>query len=167
MSTTSIVPHILDESRAAFILGPVSINVASCNANLVPSVARAYGCRVVLAQQKVTVFLAVARSRALLQDLRSGGAIAITFSRPKTHQTMQLKGRNAEVTPLRPNDRDVISAHSEAFCDEICALGYPDHFAQAMRLSAVEDVLSVSFIPTEAFEQSPGTAAGLRLEAVT
>jgi len=45
--------------------------------------------------------VSTARAESLLQCLRTSGAIAAVFSRPSTHQTLQLKGVDAAVTPAR------------------------------------------------------------------
>jgi hypothetical protein len=44
----------------------------------------------------------------LLECLRANGAIAAVFSRPSTHQTLQLKGVDAAVGPLAHGDETEI-----------------------------------------------------------
>lgn len=153
----------LGPEHAQFIAGPVSINVASCDANFVPSVARAFGCRLSADRGQVTVFLPVPSSPILLRDLRAGGAVAAVFSRPSTHQTLQLKGCDVIVASLALDDRERMLAYGEQFSAEIHGLGYPERFAQGLVAAVKEDAVAVSFTPAAAFEQTPGPAAGQRL----
>ncbi|BAU49336.1 hypothetical protein SVA_2788 [Sulfurifustis variabilis] len=155
---------LLDEARAAFLTRRVAINVASCSAELVPSVSRAVGCRVSPDRRRVTVFLSVPRSTALLDDLRAGRGIAVVFSLPSTHETIQLKGARAAIVPLEDGDRECMKAYAASFIDELRHLGYRDPFATAIMSAVGEDATGVEFEPTAAFLQTPGPTAGRRLE---
>jgi hypothetical protein len=157
-------PPLLRTARAAFLVGPVAINVASRSATLAPSIARAYGCRVSGDRRQIVVFLSSSRSEAVLRDLAEGTPIAVIFSRPKTHESLQLKGERANVRPLEPGDRERMRRYGEAFAAEICALGYPAELAQALLAGVDEDAVGVGFEPSALFEQTPGPHAGERLE---
>jgi hypothetical protein len=154
---------ILDAEQAGFIGGPVSINVASSDANLVPSVARAFGCRLTPDRGRVTLFLSGMRSPALLRDLRAGGAVAAVFSRPSTHRTLQLKGRDAVVGRLEQDDRERMLAYGDQFRAEILGLGYSERFVEGLVAAVTDEAVAVCFAPMAAFEQTPGPAAGQRL----
>jgi hypothetical protein len=161
---TEVRPPLLDETYAAFIQHRVSINVASCNAACVPSLARAFGCRVSPDRRHVTVFLSVQRSEQLLKDLRAGGAVAVVFTRPTTHQTIQLKGSDAAIVPLADGDRELMGAYGRGFVEEIHAIGYRDPFASAMMMAVAEEAVGIRFMPAAAFNQTPGPNAGQRLD---
>ena len=155
---------LLDEARAAFITHRVSMGVASCSAERAPSLVRAHGCRVSADRRRVTVFVSVPRAAAVLRDLRAGGAIAVVFSLPRTHETIQLKGTQANVVPLEDGDHARIKAYAESFIDEIRHLGYKESIARALISSAEDESVGVMFEPTAAFVQTPGPNAGSRLE---
>jgi hypothetical protein len=155
--------YLLDAQQARFIGGPVSINIASADANLVPSVARAFGCRLSRDRLTLTVFLPEARAAALLRDLRAGGAIAAVFSRPSSHRTLQLKGRDVVIAALAPGDRERMLAYGEQLAAEIRGLGYPEPFARALVMPVGDAAVAASFAPLAAFEQTPGPAAGQAL----
>ena len=161
--STAALPSVLDPAQALFLAGPVAINAASRSPALVPSVARAYGCRVGADRRTVTLFLAEARAGAMLRDLEEGGPIAAIFSRPKTHVSLQLKGERAEILPVTAADRQLMLAYSATFATEIMALGYAADFAQAMVRGCGEAAVGVRFIVGTAFEQTPGPRAGERL----
>jgi hypothetical protein len=154
---------VLDERHADFITHHVSIIAASCSAERVPSVARALGCRVSPDRRTVTVFLPVARAAPVLKDLRAGGAIAVVFSRPTTHETLQLKAAGASIVPLEADDRAGMRAYGDSFMADIRQLGYQDPFASAMVAATGEEAVGVSFSPAAAFVQTPGPSAGQRL----
>ena len=155
---------VLDPVWVPFLTGPVAINVASRSPALVPSVARAYGCRVSLDRRQVTVLLVASRARALLRDLAGGAHIAAIFSRPQTHFSLQLKGERAEVLPASAADAELMAAYARAFAAEVCALGYPEAFAERLSAPPREPGVSVRFEPVVLFEQTPGPRAGARVE---
>lgn len=158
-------PVLLTEAQSRFIQGGVSINVAGCDAQGRPTVTRALGCRVSADRLRVSLLLCPARCPQLLDALAARGAIAAVFSQPSTHQTLQLKGTDASVGPIAPEDPARLRSYAQAFVRDLCAIGYSTPFAQAVIGSQTEDLLAVSFTPTAAFEQSPGPNAGRRLAA--
>ena len=151
---------LLDETRADFLSHHVSILVGSCNADCLPSVVRAYGCRVAPDRCSVTVFLAIAQSEKVLRDLRAGGGIAVVFSRPTTHETLQLKGAGADIAPLADGDREAMRTYGRSFRDEVGAVGFQEPFGTAIMSGAEAEAVAVTFTPTAAFVQTPGPAAG-------
>lgn len=159
---TSALPHppIIDPAWAVFLAGPVSINIASRSPALIPSVARAYGCRVSPDRREVTVLLAAARAGAVLRDLADGAPVAAVFSRPKTHVTLQLKGERAEVLPATAADLELMRAYGATFAAEVCALGHAEAFAERLTSPSREPAAAVRFAPVALFEQTPGPRAG-------
>jgi hypothetical protein len=151
---------VIDLAWAVFLAGPVAINVASRSPALVPSVARAFGCRVSPDRRQVTILLAAGRARTVLRDLAEGGPIAAVFSRPKTHVTLQLKADGAEVLAATAADIELMRAYGAAFAAEVCALGYPEAFAERLVGPSREPAAAVRFEPLVLFEQTPGPRAG-------
>jgi hypothetical protein len=88
---------LLDAGTARFIEGGVSINASSRDANKTPSMARAVGCRISADRRSVTVLLAKSRAPELLDSITFCHQIAVVFSEPSTHRTIQLKGTDAAV----------------------------------------------------------------------
>lgn len=151
---------LLDATRADFLTHHVSILVGSCSADCVPSVVRAYGCRVSPDRRAITVFLSVAQSQQVLRDLRAGGGIAVVFSRPRTHETVQFKGTRAQIAPLADGDRETMRAYGRSFGEEVGAVGFAGVFESAIMSGVEDEAVAVSFTPTAAFEQTPGPSAG-------
>lgn len=140
------------------------MNVASCDANRMPSVARGYGCRLSSDRRRITVFLSVPQAQPVLRDLRAGHPVAVVFTRPKTHQTIQLKGAGATIAPLGPGDRAVMDAYADAFMAEVGAIGFKEQFSRAIVSGARGEAVGVTFTLAAAFIQTPGPTAGQRLE---
>ncbi|MEW6682038.1 MAG: hypothetical protein AB1451_03815 [Nitrospirota bacterium] len=128
-----------------------------------PSVARGYGCRISSDRRRVTVFLSVPQAEPLLRDLRAGRPVAVVFTRPKTHQTIQLKGADVKVAPLGRGDRAIMAAYADAFMAEVGAIGFKERFSRAIVSGASGAAVGVTFTPIAAFVQTPGPGAGQRL----
>ena len=156
---------LLDETHARFLTHHVSILVGSCSADGVPSVVRAYGCRVAPDRRSLTVFLSVAQSQTVLADLRAGGGVAVVFSRPTTHETLQLKGAQARIVPPEDGDRELMRAYGRSFREEIGVIGFRDPFPAVITAGAEEEAVGIVFTPTAAFVQTPGPTAGQPLVA--
>lgn len=161
-SPTNAAP--LDAEHAAFIQRFVSINVATRTAANLPLLSRALGCRVT-PDWRVTVFVSERQASALLDGVRATRAIAVVFSQPSTHRTIQLKGTDATVVPLADGDRALMAAYRESFVADLAPAGYAEAFARAM-LGAVDDpdIVGIAFTPSAAFAQTPGPGAGRQLQ---
>jgi hypothetical protein len=149
---------LLDEAHAAFNQRRVLILVGSCSAEGVPSLARAYGCRVSPDHHSVTVFLAVPQSEALLRGLRASGAIAVVFSRPSTHETLQFKGSVQRMSPVEADDRPAIRAYGRSFAEEVAPLGFDEPFQDAIMAPVEHEAVAVIFYEVLDVEQVFGAA---------
>lgn len=147
----------------AFVTGGVSIIVASRGPHNAPALARAAGCRVTADGRRVTLFLAASQAAGLLDAVRTTGALSAVFSRPSTHQTIQLKGADASVAALQPGDAALIERYADAFVAEVCPLGYAEQFVRALLWAEPGDFVAASFCPSRAFDQTPGPRAGAAL----
>jgi len=163
MAAQASASLVLDARQAGFLLGPVSMNVASRDAALTPSVARACGCRIAADGTRLTCFLSASRAAAVLRDLRAGAPVAIVFSRPQTHESVQIKAERAVIEALAPGDRELMLAYADAFVAECVALGYEEELMRGFFPHVEDDALAVSFTPASMFEQTPGPNAGKRL----
>lgn len=155
----------LDPEHAAFIQGGVSIIAASRNQNNQPNLSRAIGCRVSADRRRVTLFLYAAQSVALLADVRTNGAIAVVFSQPSTHRTLQLKGADAEAAALMKDDVPILAAYRQSLTAELELISFPEPFPRALFSCPTGDAVAVNFTVAEAFVQTPGPKAGTPLHA--
>jgi hypothetical protein len=155
---------LLDVAHAAFVQGPVSVIVASRNADRVPDVVRGCGCRVSRDRRQVTVLIEPARASSLLDDVAGNGLIAVVFSQPSTHRTIQLKGEDARIVPVTAADRVAVRRHHQQWCAELTGIGYPPEFAAAVH-GGNGPIAAIRFTPTAAFQQTPGPGAGQPLRS--
>ena len=154
---------ILTDEICEFLTGGVSILLASRSAALMPSIARASGCRVVRGEQAaLRIIISASHAGQLLEDVRSTGMVSATFSVPNTHRTLQFKGSDARVDPVQAADRAAVGSYLQAFAAAIDPLGFSDGFTRAFFASPPDEV-AIEFTPAEAFQQTPGPAAGARI----
>jgi hypothetical protein len=153
-------PSPLDAALADFIRGGVSVVIASSNAGLQPDVVRGCGCRISRDLRRVTVLCDRLRSGRILEDFAANGRIAVVYTQPSTHRTIQLKGTDASIVRPVPADRLLARDHQERWIQELCQLGYTREFAAAIWGPLPESLAAIAFTPSAAFQQTPGPAAG-------
>jgi hypothetical protein len=142
----------------------VSIHVASCDERLRASVMRALGSSLDRAAGRITVFVARSQAAQVLGDIAAGGRIAVMFSRPSTHLTLQVKSTRVAVREAQEGDRALLERYVQAMEREIGSIGYPTRLARGMLAHRLEDVAALTFEPEEAFDQTPGANAGAPLK---
>ena len=155
---------VLDADNAAFITSGVSIAIASRDAGNVPSLTRAWGCRVSRDRRTVTLYVSPDQAGPLLVDLQAGRPLAAVFSLPSSHRTIQLKARGARIGTLTDEDRLVIERYVPALAANLEVVGHGGRLAEAYLEITGGVLASVAFEPVEAFAQTPGPKAGTRLE---
>ncbi|TAH45287.1 MAG: hypothetical protein EYC67_11365 [Betaproteobacteria bacterium] len=159
------VPPILDDEHAAFVCGGVSISAASCRSGGLPNMARATGCRVSADRRSITILLAATPSAGLIDDVRRNGAIAVVFSLPANHRTLQFKGNDARIVPLEAGDQALVSRYVQAFAGGLELLGYSGPLIRSMLACPADDLTAICFTPSTAFSQTPGPEAGNALRS--
>jgi hypothetical protein len=154
----------LTEEIASFIQGSVSIILATCDASLMGSVVFAIGCRVSPDRRRVTLLVREPQAAASLADVRATGRVAVNFSLPSTNRSLQLKGNDAVIEPLRPFDLACASKHSQDFIEELLPLREMTEAAlQALFHHKSQELVAITFTPSDGFTQTPGPGAGARL----
>ncbi len=161
--TANIPRSILDADTAEFLQRRASIVAASRDAKNRPSSARAYGCRVAAENQSLTIFVLRAQATRLLSDIKACGRVAVVFSRPTTHRTLQFKGEDARVGSLEAGDAQIITEWVGSFVVELSSLGFMAPFVHAAFAIQPDEMDAITFTPTEGFAQTPGPGAGARL----
>ncbi|MBP6778753.1 MAG: pyridoxamine 5'-phosphate oxidase family protein [Piscinibacter sp.] len=156
-------PPLIGPEQAALLARPISANVATRDATHRPHLTRAVGFRLSADLRRVTVFLSASTSGSVLDDLRANRQIAVVFSEPATHRTVQLKGGDAIIAAAGPDDALHLRAYREAFGAAIGELGYPAQVAQTILEVTDIDLLAVHFTPQAGFDQTPGPRAGQAL----
>lgn len=159
------MPAQLPADLVAMMARGVSVIVGSRDAQLRPSLMRAVGSRVEAGGQDITVYLNRPQSRQLLQDIAATGHIAVVFSEPSTHRTVQLKATRATVRQAGAEDEPVLAAYLRSMEHEIQQVGFAPRVTRAFLAHRLPDVVAVRFTPEQAFDQTPGPRAGAPLGA--
>lgn len=154
---------LLTAIQATFMQGAVSMNVATRNADNLPTVMRAYGCALAADLRSVRVFVYPVHNENLLRHLQYHRVIAAVFSRPSTHESIQLKGDDAAISPATSADLAVMERYLLIMSEELRAIGFPATFTDAMLPPATNDAVAICFTPLHAFAQTPGPQAGRKL----
>ena len=153
----------LPPDLVAMMARGVSVIVASRDAALRPNLMRAVGSRVEEDGRTITVYLSRRQSRQVVQDLAATGHIAVVFSEPSTHRTVQLKASRLDMRNADPQDIPVLERYRESMEREIQQVGFAPPLTRAMLAHRLEDVVAVRFTPEQAFDQTPGPRAGTPL----
>lgn len=156
---------LIDTELAAFLCGAVSMLVATANTQRQPSLVRALGCRLSADRRELTLLLARSRSAPVIAGLQSNPAVAVVFSQPSTHRTLQLKADAATLEPAADGDAALAGAYRERMVPELARVGMSEAFTRAFLAFAEDDLVALRLRPTVAFSQSPGPQAGQLLSA--
>lgn len=154
----------LDPAILALIKGPVAMSVATRDTALVPSLCHAYGCRWLVKEQVLRLFVLAGEAQPLLADLAANGEIAAVFSDVRSFRSLQIKGNDGRAVPFDALDARERLRHYRQTSAELVALGFPEGPAQGY-FSAPETgpFVTLAFRPRDVFQQTPGPGAGQRL----
>lgn len=97
---------------------------------------------------------------AVTETARTGGPIAVTFSAPLSHRTLQIKGFSSRMEVLGPQDQASIRQQTDAFAEVLRTVGHAPGFVQAFCDYRSTPLSVLSFPAQAAFEQTPGPGAG-------
>lgn len=158
-SAASSTPSI-SASVASFIESGLSITVAARGERLVPSIAKAVGCRVEPDLGRLTVLLFADTAEAVCRDIANNGLIAVCFSRPSTSETVQIKGRDARSAMATPLDVATARRCLDLLMDDLIGLGFERPMLEAVFWRDPADLMALRFTPDGAFAQTPGPSAG-------
>jgi hypothetical protein len=162
-SSTSPAASPLQAVDTDFMQRGVSLMVGACSDDKMPVVARATGCRVFKDQGKVSVLMSATQGAEVLRCIRQNGAVAVVFSQPSTHRTIQVKGKDASVTGAVSDDHDLAARYRDMFAAELAPLGFNPDLIRTFLACPPADLVSLNFTPDEAYTQTPGPAAGQRI----
>lgn len=145
-----------------FCLSGLSIVLASCDSAGRPLVGRGLACRIEDGG-RMRVVLRRVSNRALLDAVESGGRLAVTFTQPSTHRSIQVKAQVATAAESDPADGPAAVVQTVAFRRELVDVGYSEVFAAAYVAFEPHELVALDFLPDQAFVQTPGPSAGSAL----
>jgi hypothetical protein len=157
------LPVVLPPDLLAMIDRGVSVIVGSRDQSLRPSVMRAVGSHIAPAGDTITVFVGRRQSAQLVQDIAATGHVAVVFSEPATHRTVQVKATRATLRNAQASDEPILARYLASMEHEIQRVGIPPAKTRAMLAHRLDDLVAISFAPEQAFDQTPGPKAGALL----
>ncbi len=155
--------EVLTPDLAAFCQSGVSVIVAACLPAGAPVAGLGCGCRV-LPDGRMRLLLPRPGNEGLLAMVEQGAAIAITFSQPITHRSIQVKGSRGVVAALEEADRLEAVRQSRGIRGELVDVGYAPTFAEAYCRVDLDILVALDLTLDAAFVQTPGPGAGAELK---
>lgn len=113
--------------------------------------------------EEVRVTLERRANAPLLAALAAGSAIAVTFTLPSTHRSIQLKGWGVRIERATSEDLEATAVNSAGFRSELVRSGYDEAFASAYTTYEPDELVAAVFVPVAAFTQTSGPGAGAEL----
>ncbi len=148
---------MISSELATFLESGISMLVGTRDARLFPDSLRIVGARVGAEGLELTVYIPVATGATAVANLRDNGRIAVCFSRPMDHRTIQIKGRAIEIRDADDADRAVIDRYRAEFAETLAFVGLPSRVTLRMSHWPAHAVrIRVESI----FVQTPGPGAG-------
>jgi hypothetical protein len=108
----------LSPEVTSFLESGVSVLVGTSDPRFLPEASRAVGARVEAGGAELTVFLPAATAARSLANLRHNGLIAVCFSRPIDHRSLQVKGRVLSIRDGDAADRATIERYLAALYEQ-------------------------------------------------
>jgi hypothetical protein len=125
-------------------------------------VVRGVGFRV-LPGERIAVFVQTRHAERLLADVQATRQVAVVFTEPSTHRTLQLKADDARAGALEEGDWPAVAAHLESAVAELVPLGHSEAWIRTLLQATPAKLTAVRLTPASAFGQTPGPAAGAPL----
>ena len=157
---TSSVPVRIPPELVDFFEGGVSVLMGTCDAACRPESTRAVGASVAPDRTRVTVFLNQANAELTLANLAVNPRVAVCFTRPIDHRTVQLKGKALAVRRTLDSEKPRLERYISSFVEALYLVGVTR--ATAGRL-AFWPSMAVEIAIEELFQGTPGPGAGKRL----
>lgn len=155
---------MLDSDTATFIQSGVSISLAAAGgASGLPCMSRGLGCKVLDEGRRVGIFVGRSQARELLDNIRCSGRVANVFSLPSSNLTVQLKGVDARVEAATAEDEAGLLPYAAAMAARLAPFRVPEIYARTLFSGSADDLVAVSFTPSQGFGQTPGPRAGMPL----
>jgi hypothetical protein len=141
----------------------LSIHVGACDAAGLPTLSRALAVQL-REGARLALLLPALPSQPLLAAVAQTAQVACVFCQPSSHTAIQIKGRDARLEAVIAADWPELAANHQDFAAEIRPFGFGPEFADAWFDGHGEDLQVVSFLPTGAWNQTPGPGAGAPME---
>ena len=145
---------------AELVLQGVAVIVGTADAARSPAVTRGWGPRLTDDGGVLTLCVDAPEGSPTLANLRAGGPVAVTLSRPTSYLSVQVKGPLRALGAADEDALGIAAAHVAAFIEETSSMGVP---APVIRATVGTELVAVSVEVAERYDQTPGPGAGRAL----
>lgn len=148
---------MISADLAPLLESGVSILVGTRDARLVPECARGAGARVEAGGTELTVFVPQPLAGRTLDNVADNHRIAVCFTRPIDHYSIQIKGRVVQVRDVEAEELAVVERYRAEVARTLAVIGLPARLT--MRI-AITPCSAIRFVVEHMFVQTPGPGAG-------
>ncbi|EMY76429.1 hypothetical protein LEP1GSC060_0262 [Leptospira weilii serovar Ranarum str. ICFT] len=153
----------LTQEEMGDLVGPLSISIATRDAELKPHFARAFGIRMSEDQKHMTVMVPKIIAAPCLKDIENNKLIAATVAHMANFKTRQYKGTVQEIKDCTESDYELMKTVREAGAEN-SALFFGPKAGEGWRKYVIHPAFAITFELSELFDQSPGIKAGEKLK---
>jgi hypothetical protein len=127
-------------------------------------IGRFVGSAVTDGGQRIRLLISRRKYPLFFDAVRRSGVIAVNVTEPSTNRSLQLKSTSGEVIEPGSGDFDLVSAYLDLLCADLDRMEQSGLVARTVLQVIPEELAAVLFAPEAAFIQTPGPAAGRRIE---
>ena len=120
------------------------------------------GCRID-ASGTFRLVLREETNQSILRAIAAGGGLAVTFTKPSTHRSIQFKAGCAHALVLNTSDQQVVADQTTALKVDLVTDGFDQELAEQYCAFDAANLISIEFAPLQAYQQTPGPGAGAAL----
>ncbi|MFA4796137.1 hypothetical protein [Leptospira kirschneri] len=153
----------LTQEEMGDLVGPLSISIATRDAELKPHFARAFGVRISEDQKFMTVMVPKVIFEPCLKDIDDNKLIAVTVAHMANFKTRQYKGIVQEIKDCTEADYELMKSVRESGAEN-SALFFGPKAGEGWNQYVIRPSVAVKFELSELFDQSPGIKAGEKLK---
>jgi len=161
-SAEAAVAGVLTPELVEFCQSGLSVVLGVSTVSGQPIVGLGLACRIA-PDGRMRIFLREPANVPLLAALAGGSGIALTFSEPRTHRSIQVKADRARRVEIEPDDLALVAGQVAIFERELVFINYTPRFAACYCAYRDEEVVALELSPRQAFVQTPGPGAGEQL----
>ncbi|MCE5972347.1 hypothetical protein LZA78_02420 [Sinirhodobacter sp. WL0062] len=136
-----------------------AISVAACTSDGRPLVGLGFGCRSD-AGGCLRILLGRKANERLLDAVKEGSALAVTFTGTRDHTAFQVKAAGARLGGACLDDRPEIERQISLLRDGLVTIGFTPRQAEGYTSIDLNDLASIVMRPEKIFNQTPGPGAG-------
>jgi hypothetical protein len=148
---------------AGFLESGVILYLATRSADLEPESLMAFGVKIGVGDDLLTVYLAEAPAAATMANLKDNGQMALSAVRVTDYKSLQLKGEFVSSRPVNEADQAIQMRYLGLLGADLGRVGVPR--STGMRMIWTPG-LALTMRVRDIFVQTPGRRAGFALEAV-